>query len=74
MKVPERRSSSSVCLSRVSTTTIGQRQMELELYRQLMAPQSLALGDAIKIAKAASSDFDVRTTWIFFGDPSIKIR
>ena len=56
------------------TTTFGQRQMELELYRQLYGPQSLTLGDAIKIAKAASTDFDVRTTWILFGDPSIKIR
>jgi hypothetical protein len=56
------------------TTTFGQRQMELELYRQLYGSQSLALGDAIRIAKAASTDFDVRTTWIFFGDPSIKIR
>jgi hypothetical protein len=56
------------------TTTFGQRQMELELYRQLYGSQSLSLGDAIRIAKAASTDRDVRTTWIFFGDPSIKIR
>ena len=56
------------------TTTFGQRQMELELYRQLYGSQVLALGDAIKIAKSASSDIDVRTTWIYFGDPSIKIR
>jgi len=56
------------------TTTFGQRQMELELYRQLYGSQPINLGDAIKIAKAASGDRDVRTTWIFFGDPSIKIR
>ena len=56
------------------TTTFGQRQMELELYRQLYGSQPLPVGDAIRIAKAASTDFDVRTTWIFFGDPSIKIR
>jgi hypothetical protein len=56
------------------TTTFGQRQMELELYRQLFGPQVMGLGDAIKIAKAASSDIDVRRTWIFFGDPSMKIR
>jgi hypothetical protein len=56
------------------TTTFGQRQMELELYHQLYGAQSIAVGDAIKIAKAASTDFDVRTTWIYFGDPSIKIR
>jgi hypothetical protein len=56
------------------TTTFGQRQMELELYKQLYGGAPIALGDAIKIAKAASGDVDVRTTWIFFGDPSIKIR
>jgi hypothetical protein len=56
------------------TTTYGQRQMELELYRQLYGSQPIAVGDAIKIAKAASYDIDVRRTWIFFGDPSMKIR
>ncbi|HEY6230921.1 MAG TPA: C25 family cysteine peptidase [Pyrinomonadaceae bacterium] len=56
------------------TTTFGQRQMELELYRQLYGSQPIALGDAIKIAKTASGDIDVRRTWIYFGDPSIKIR
>ena len=56
------------------TTTFGQRQMELELYRQIYGSQPIALGDAIKIAKSASGDIDVRRTWIYFGDPSIKIR
>lgn len=56
------------------TTTFGQRQMELELYTQIYGPQPIALGDAIKIAKGVSTDRDVRATWIFFGDPSIKIR
>jgi hypothetical protein len=56
------------------TTTFGQRQMELELYRQLYGGQTIALGDAIRIAKDASGDRDVRKTWIFFGDPTIKIR
>jgi hypothetical protein len=56
------------------TVTYGQRQMELELYRQLYSAQSIALGDAIKIAKAATTDIDVRHTWIYFGDPSVKIR
>jgi hypothetical protein len=56
------------------TITPGQRQMELELYRQLYGASPIALGDAIKLAKNASSDRDVRSTWIYFGDPSIKIR
>jgi hypothetical protein len=56
------------------TTTPGQRLMELELYRQLYGPQVMPVGDAIKIAKAASNDIDVRHTWILFGDPLMKIR
>ena len=56
------------------TTTAGQRQMELQLYASLYGSQPIAVGDAIKIAKAASTDIDVRRTWIYFGDPSLKIR
>ncbi len=56
------------------TTTPGQRQMELQLYSSLYGAQSVALGDAIKTAKAATTDVDVRRTWIYFGDPSLKIR
>jgi hypothetical protein len=56
------------------TTTPGQREMELELYRQLYGPTIMPVGDAIKIAKTASTDIDVRRTWIFFGDPLMKIR
>jgi Peptidase family C25 len=57
------------------TVAQGQHPMSQELYHQLYSnPQSIALGDAIKIAKGATGDIDVRRTWIFFGDPSMKIR
>lgn len=56
------------------TTTPGQREMEIELYRQLYGPTIMPVGDAIKIAKTASTDIDVRRTWIYFGDPLMKIR
>lgn len=57
------------------TIAQGQHVMSQELYHQLYgSPQSLPLGDAIKIAKAATFDIDVKRTWIFFGDPSMKIR
>jgi hypothetical protein len=36
--------------------------------------QSLALGDAVRAAKAATADMDVRRTWILFGDPTMRIR
>jgi hypothetical protein len=48
--------------------------MELQLYKSLYGAQPIAVGDAIKTAKAATQDFDVRRTWIYFGDPSLKIR
>jgi len=57
-----------------STIPDGQHAMSQELYRSIYGSQSVALGDAIKIAKAATFDIDVRRTWIFFGDPSMKIR
>ncbi len=52
----------------------GQHDMSTQLYSLLYGAQPIALGDAIKIAKGATVDIDVRRTWIFFGDPSMKIR
>jgi hypothetical protein len=52
----------------------GQHSMSTELYSLIYGAQPIALGDAIKIAKGATDDIDVRRTWIFFGDPSMKIR
>jgi hypothetical protein len=52
----------------------GQHQMSMQLYSLLYGAQPIALGDAIRIAKGATTDIDVRRTWIYFGDPSIKIR
>jgi hypothetical protein len=52
----------------------GQHLMSTELYSLIYGAQPIALGDAIKIAKGATDDIDVRRTWIFFGDPSMKIR
>ncbi len=56
------------------TVAQGQHQMGEELYAQLYSGSPMALGDAIKIAKGATFDIDVKRTWIFFGDPSLKIR
>ena len=52
----------------------GQHEMGQELYSQLYGGSPIALGDAIKLAKTATADIDVRRTWILFGDPSLKIR
>jgi hypothetical protein len=52
----------------------GPHDMSLQLYALVYGGQPIALGDAIKIAKGNTNDMDVRTTWIYFGDPSLKIR
>jgi hypothetical protein len=45
-----------------------------ELYRILFAEPGVRLGDAVRRAKTATSDRDVRRTWVFFGDPSSRLR
>jgi Peptidase family C25 len=52
----------------------GQQDMARELYRVLYGTQPITIGDACKMAKAATSDLDIRRTWILFGDPSMRIR
>ena len=56
------------------TDAAPQFSMNLELYRQLFGSQPVRLGQAIRNAKGASSDNDVRRTWILFGDPATRIR
>lgn len=52
-----------------------QTLMDQQLISLLFAnEQSPALGDAVKAAKAATADLDVRRTWILFGDPTMHIR
>jgi hypothetical protein len=51
-----------------------QALMNREFYRQLFANRGIALGDAIKRAKAATSDGDVRRSWILLGDPTMRLR
>lgn len=52
----------------------GQHEMSNVLYSLIYGGPPIALGDAIKTSKAATSDIDVRRTWIYFGDPALKIR
>ena len=48
--------------------------MNSEFYRQLFGTQPVRLGEAIRSAKQATTDLDVRRTWILFGDPAMRIR
>jgi Peptidase family C25 len=53
----------------------AQAQVDDELYRILFAEGAgVRLGDAVRRAKAATADRDVRRTWVFFGDPSSRLR
>jgi hypothetical protein len=45
-----------------------------ELTRTLFNEESLTLGEAVKRAKGATTDPDVRRTWIFFGDPTTRLK
>lgn len=56
------------------TIPIGQHAMGQQLFSLLYSGAPMALGDATRQAKAATTDIDVRRTWILFGDPSMKIR
>ncbi|MGB9180869.1 MAG: C25 family cysteine peptidase, partial [Pyrinomonadaceae bacterium] len=56
------------------TVPFGQALMNKQLYQLLFSDNPPALGDAIKISKAATPDWDVRKTWVLFGDPSMHLR
>jgi hypothetical protein len=56
------------------TIPIGQHEMGQQLFSLLYSGAPMTLGDATRQAKAATTDIDVRRTWILFGDPTMKIR
>jgi hypothetical protein len=56
------------------TPSVGQLQMNRKLYEQLYSSTAPRLGDAIRAAKAASQDEDVRRTWVLLGDPAMKVQ
>jgi hypothetical protein len=51
----------------------AQQVMAEELFRKMFNANN-TLGDAILKAKAATTNLDVRKSWILFGDPSMKVR
>jgi hypothetical protein len=56
------------------TLPTGQAEINQKLYQQLFGNEGLTLGEAVQRAKAATTDGDVRRTWILFGDPTMRIR
>jgi hypothetical protein len=63
----------AVYASSGETLPDGQQEMSIKVYQLLFGPQSMALGDITRQAKAATLDMDVRRTWILLGDPTMKI-
>jgi len=73
MKAPEG-GAVAVWASSSMTFPEGQALLNEELYRQLFRNRGVAPGDAIKSAKAAVSDSDVRRSWILLGDPTMRLK
>jgi sorbitol-specific phosphotransferase system component IIA len=63
----------AVWASSTLTEPYPQFLMNRELLRQLVSTNQLTIGDAIKLAKQATTDINVRRSWILFGDPSMKL-
>jgi len=64
----------SVWASSAMTDTGAQSVMNQTFFRQLFSNSSITIGQAIREAKAATQDDDVRRTWILFGDPTMRIK
>ncbi len=64
----------AVWASSALTEPNGQDGMNQELLRLIFGGGSLTLGEAAMKAKAAVGDNDIRRSWIFFGDPTTRLR
>lgn len=65
---------SAVWASSSLTEPAGQSLMNQELFRQIFSNSSQTLGEAVLKAKKATTDQNVRKSWVFFGDPSMKLH
>ena len=52
----------------------GQHEMGQQMFQLLYGGSTIPIGDASRLAKSATTDLDVRRTWILFGDPTMKIK
>jgi hypothetical protein len=51
-----------------------QAVMNKEMIKLLFNGEGLTIGEAVKRAKASTSDQDIRRTWILFGDPTTRLK
>jgi len=56
------------------TDPYAQMEASRALYQQLFGGEPITLGEAIRKAKSANGNIDVRRTWILLGDPSMRLR
>jgi uncharacterized repeat protein (TIGR01451 family) len=56
------------------TAPSPQFQMDQTLVRTLASSPSMAVGDAVMLAKSGITDQDVRRTFILFGDPTMRLK
>jgi hypothetical protein len=64
----------AVWASSALTDPTGQDLMNRDLYRSLFGSDVPRVGEAVNAAKANVTDQDTRNTWIFFGDPSMRLK
>jgi hypothetical protein len=66
----------AVAVWAASTLTYATPEVALnrEVFKQLFGTTAPAIGEAMRLAKLAVTDRDVRTSYILFGDPSLKLR
>ena len=71
----ERAGAVAVWASSGMTLPGDQARMNQALYKSIFSgKRSPLLGDAVREAKAASRDVDIRRTWVLLGDPSMRVR
>jgi hypothetical protein len=56
------------------TESAPQATLNQAMISALYGGAPITVGEAARLAKLAVADRDVRTTWILFGDPSMRIR
>ncbi len=56
------------------TDAAPQAELDKQAVGTMFSAQNPALGDAIRAAKAKVNEFDVRRTYILFGDPAMKLH
>lgn len=52
----------------------AQAQMNKQFYQSIFSADGATLGEAMQSAQENVGNEDVRRTWIFFGDPTMRIR